>query len=180
MKILLPAAMALLLPLVSLAADDYKPLNVKPGLWETKVTSDNAGLPTIPDSVLANIPPEQRARIEENMKARQSQGPHTTTSKTCISQDRLDKPLTFGQEKPGGACKYELTRSSASEQEIKIDCSSDRVKSHGTIHVQALDSENIKGESEIVASSDGTHNMTMKVSFTAHRLGSDCGDIKPK
>src|SRR5690242_9544509 len=51
------------------AATKMQPLNVKPGLWETTVTYSMAGeLPMSPE-MLKKMTPEQRARLEEAMKA---------------------------------------------------------------------------------------------------------------
>jgi len=64
-------------------------------------------------------------------------------------------------------------------QEILFQCNDPAMKGSGTVRIEALDSENVKGTTEINGSMDGTHNTTIKSSFTAHRIGSDCGDVKP-
>ena len=49
----------LLYPLASWSADELKPLDVKPGLWETTMTSQMSGMPPIPPEALARLTPEQ-------------------------------------------------------------------------------------------------------------------------
>jgi hypothetical protein len=180
MKRFVPLGIILFLPLACVAADDFKPLSVKPGLWETKSTTDIGGAgPLIPEEALAKMTPAQRAQMEAAMKAHPINGSHTNTTKSCFTQDLLGKPMTFGQDKTTN-CKFDVSRSSSSVQEIHIACGEGNTKSTGVMHIEAVDSENIKGSSEITGSSDGTHNSTIKVSFTSHRLSGDCGDLKPK
>lgn len=59
----------------SWTADSITPLDVKLGQWETTSTTNTTGIAMaiLPD-VLDKLLPDQRAKIEERIKA--SQGPH--------------------------------------------------------------------------------------------------------
>src|SRR5690242_3115927 len=111
-----------LYPLASRAADEFKPMDVKPGLWETTVSTQMTGMPPIPPEALARLTPEQRAQMEAVLKQRSGQGPRATTSKSCVTKDDLNKPLSFN-DTVKQSCKSTIIRSSSSEQEVRLDCS---------------------------------------------------------
>jgi hypothetical protein len=47
------------------------------------------------------------------------------------------------------------------------------------VHIQAIDSENVKGTTQATATGGGNDSkMNTQVSFTSKWLGSDCGDLK--
>lgn len=166
------------LPLACLAADNYTPMNVKPGLWETKVTTELPNLPQIPDEALAKMTPEQRERVEAAVKAQQSRGPQTNTEKSCLTAEQLAKPLMFQQVKSN--CKYDLVRSTRSQQEIHIACTGPNdLKSEGVIKLEAVDSENVKGSSQFTTTMNRANSTLLKASFTSHRVSGDCGSVKP-
>jgi hypothetical protein len=176
MKSNVTLAIALLWPLACLAAESYRPLDVRPGLWETSITSQLSGMPPIPADVLARLTPEQRARIEAAMKAREAKGPQTTVHKSCLTSDDLKKPLDFGGES-NGMCKRTIVASSATRQDIHIECTSGAAKTAGDVHVEAVDPENVKGDSR-VTTADGSRKMDIRVTFTGRWLGASCGDLK--
>jgi len=165
-----------LYPLASRAADEFKPMDVKPGLWETTVSTQMAGMPPIPPEALARLTPEQRAQMEAVLKQRAGQGPRTTTSKSCVTKDELNKPLTFNDTMEK-SCKSTIVRSSSSEQEIRLDCNQSGMQGTITMHIQAADSENVKGTMQMNASG-GNNKMTTQSSFRSKWVGSDCGDLK--
>ena len=80
------------------AADTITPLDVKLGQWESTMTSETTGLPPIPQELLDRLPPEQRAKMEERLKANASKGPKTTVNKSCLKKEDLDKALSFGSD----------------------------------------------------------------------------------
>lgn len=180
MKISIVIALGSLMAAACFAADNYTPFGVKPGLWETKMTNDISGPPPIPPEALARMSPEQRERIEANMRQYAGQN-HTTTTKACITQEQLSKPLTFGAREDS-TCKYELTKSTSSVQEVKVLCDAAAGrggKMEGTMHFEAMGSDEMKGNSTIVMTPAKGNPTTMHMTFTGHRLGSDCGDVKP-
>lgn len=173
------AGVILLAPLASWA-DDIKPLDVKLGLWESTMTNQMSGMPPIPEEVLARLSPDQRAKMEAAMKARGAAGAQPRVTKSCLTKDTLAKAMTFGSE-DNGACKRTVISSSSSKEEIRFECTDARtnVKSTGNLHLEALNSENIKGASQM-SSGDGTHNMNMQISFSSKWLSADCGDVGKK
>ena len=153
------------------AADSITPLDVKLGQWESTMTMETTGLPPIPPEVLDRLPPEQRAKMEERLKSNASKGPRTTTHKSCLKKEDLDKALQFGtQEK---SCTRTIVTSNRSRQEIHMECAVGGGKQTGTIRVEAINSENVKGSTEMTMTGAG-RTMNMNSSFTAKWLGPTC------
>ena len=69
-------------------------------------------------------------------------------SKNCLTKDKLDKAFNLGDENTK-SCSRSLVTSSGSKQEIRIDCDREGMKSTGTVKVEAVDSENIKGSMQM-------------------------------
>lgn len=162
----------LLLACAAAWAADVVPLAVKTGQWESTSTSETSGTPPIPPEVLAQMPPEQRAKMEERMKAMGA--PRTTTTRNCVTKEQIDKAFDMGQQK---SCTRTVVSSSASKQEVRIDCTTGQMKSTGTFRVEAVNSETVKGSMQMTMNSGG-RPMNMNSTFTAKWLGPTC-DSKP-
>ncbi len=156
------------------AADKLQPLNIKTGLWETTSTTAIAGAPPIPADVLAKMTAEQRARFEQTMQARSgSATPHT--SKNCITKEKLEKDLSFGEER--GNCTHNIVSSSSSGAEVKFHCADKDTTTDGTAKFQAVSSDHVKGTVHAVSSGNG-RTMTIDATVDSRYLGPSCGDIK--
>ena len=156
-------------------AADPTPLNVKTGQWETTMTTETAGQLPIPQEMLDKMTPEQRARMEAAMKARGAQGARTNAHKSCVKKEDLDKP--FGDDEQRKSCKQTIVTSSATRQEIHMDCEIGGGKQSGTLKVEAVDSGNVKGSMQMVASNGG-RSMNVNSSFSAKWLGPVCTESK--
>ena len=168
----------LLLLAVVAAAGDF--LNVKEGLWEMTVTQSGGGAPGMSPDVLAKMPPEQRAMVEQMMKQKgMSMSGNAMTIKSCVTKDKLAKGAAFGENRTN--CTHSITKSSPTHMEIKMHCESksgdDTTTTDGTTVVDVLGADNVKGTTHmVIASKSGTKNMDS--TFTSKYLGSDCGDVK--
>jgi uncharacterized protein DUF3617 len=171
-----------LCPLASFAADEVKPFDAKPGLWETTTSMDMPGVPAmpqIPEEALSKMTPQQRAQMEAMMKGRGGAGPRTTTTKSCLTKESLSKAFAFRENER--ACTQKVVSSSSSKQEIHLECNQGQVKSSGDITVERIDAEHAKGTMLMKASEGSTPigPMNMKVSFNSKWVSADCGDVKP-
>lgn len=83
--------------------------NAKTGAWEMTVTTTTTGNPLSP-SMLADMPPEKRAKVEQAMKERDGK-PITTSYKTCITQKELDQDHFINSEDNVQCTKKVLTKS---------------------------------------------------------------------
>jgi hypothetical protein len=153
------------------AADNVTPLNVQSGLWETTSVTERSGMPPIPAEALAKMPPEQRARIEAQLKST----PQTTTKQSCFTPEEVAKG--FGWNNTDKSCRQTIVTSSGSKQEIKWECDGPQ-KGSGSMKIEAPDSSHVNSLINITMGANG-HEMTMKITNTAKWLSNSCGDVKP-
>lgn len=162
------------------AADDFKPLDIKLGLWETTAKTEMGGrpsagsMPQIPEETLAKMPPAQRAQVEARMKS--AGAPRTTTTKTCITQESLRSGAQFGQN--DNSCTYKVVSSSSSHELLHTECSRGDVKMSGDFSVDRLDSEHVKG-SMTMKSAAASMPVNVKMTFDTKWVASDCGGVTP-
>ncbi len=164
------------------AADKITPPNIKTGLWEITETHTMTGMPAmpaIPPEALASMTPEQRAQVEARMKDSSGGGPKTTTRKSCVTKEKLDKNSMFGDDR--NECTRTVLSSSATMTEAKIHCAQKEMTSDGTFKFEALSSENVKGTVRMVVTGKGQGQgqpMHMDFDFISKYLGANCGDVK--
>jgi hypothetical protein len=162
------------------AADNFVRPNMKTGLWEITETHTMTGMPampSIPPEALANMSPEQRAQMEARMKDSFGGGPKTTTRKSCVTKEKLDKSSVFGDDR--NECTRTVLSSSSTMTEVKIHCAQKDMTSDGTFKFEALSPENVKGAMRMVMTGKGqSQPMHMDFDFTSKYLGAACGDVK--
>ncbi|HSR05657.1 MAG TPA: DUF3617 family protein, partial [Bryobacteraceae bacterium] len=93
----------------------------------------------------------------------------------CVRKEDLQKP--FGNDEERKSCKQTIVTSSSTHQEIHMDCEMGGGKQTGTLKVEALDSGNVKGSMQMVASNGG-RSMTVNSSFSSKWLGPVCTESK--
>ena len=147
-----------------------EPLDVKPGLWEMTTTTAMSGMPPMDYS---GMPPEQQARIEAAMKARQAMGPRVHVHKSCVTKEKLEREPF--QEKDNESCTRTVISSTRTKWQGNLLCTKPNRK--GEFKMEALSRERIKGTVQMNASDD-KHAMAVQVSIAGKWLGSNCGDVK--
>ncbi len=174
----LTLAINLLLPLACLAAGDFKPLDLKPGLWETTITTQAKGIPPAPREMMARLTPEQRSQAEAAARARGGVGEQTRIIKACITADDLKKPFALSED-AHAVCTRTVLASSSTKTDVHFVCTKGQVRSTGDIHVEVVSPESTKGSSQY-SSQDAAHKLDAKVTFTGRWLGADCGPFTKK
>lgn len=149
------------------------PLAVKPGLWEIVSQRDTSGMPQIPPEALANMPPEQRAKIEQALENQKK--PHV--SKTCLTDEQLSRGFTLGHKESLQSCNKKVLKSTSKVLDVRIECAGERT-TVGTIHYEAVNPETMSANINL-ETSDGTRSMTMKNDMHGKWLGADCGGVAP-
>jgi Protein of unknown function (DUF3617) len=157
------------------AADTITPLDVKLGLWQMTVTHSMSGMPALPADTLAKMSPEQRSRFEAAMKQSGSSDPTTNVHKECVTKEKLDKESAFGDDRKN--CTRTVVSSSSRKLEVKLHCEEERGKTDGTLLLEVVSSDSVKGSMHSVTSFNG-RNVNMDFTFDSKYLGSDCGDVK--
>ena len=165
-------------PLAARAQEKLTPLNVKLGLWESTNTITMSGMPPIPEDTLAKMTPDQRARMEAMMKQRGigNGQPTTTTVKSCVTKEKLDKDMAFDTHKN---CTHDVISSTSTHLEFKMHCVGDKdgMTVDGTMKVDASSSDSAKMSGHMVMTGSG-HTMNADFVGSSKYLGSDCGDVK--
>jgi Protein of unknown function (DUF3617) len=156
------------------AAIKLQPLNIKLGLWETTRTITTAGQMPIPPGMLAKLSAEQRARIEERMKANSSGNTQTQTDQSCVTKDDLTD-ADFGASKEN--CTQTITSSTPDRASGTLSCEIEGMKYHGGLEVEAVDTEHVKGSSHGTATGNG-NTLKVETSFASKWLKSSCGNVK--
>jgi hypothetical protein len=134
---------AALIALPVLAADT---LQVKLGLWETTVTINNSAMKgmSIPAEQLAQLPPAQRAQMEQMLK--QMSGAKPITSRSCVTQKDLEEGAFRAQSKQdAGKCTYKQVAGTARHQDWTFQCSSAEDNATGKMTLDAPDSTHVQG-----------------------------------
>ena len=148
------------------------PLDVKLGLWETTSQTNIGGQLPISADQMANLTPEQRARIEQAMK---NMSGKPITSKSCLTKEKLDKGFAFNERKE---CTHNVMNSTTHNLEVQMNCTEKQgEKVNVLVKAQALSSTNVKGTTHITMEGGG-RTMTSDGTFTSKWLGSDCGSVK--
>jgi len=173
MKTRILLVMAFLTPLAGWAADPV-PMDIKPGLWESSVTTPMGGMPALPPEVLSKLTPEQLAKMEAAMGRG---GARTMTSKHCVTKETLGEMSSFNENRAQN-CKRTLVSSTSTKQVIHMDCTMRETTSGADLQFEAVDRENLKGSMVMSAGPGG--GVGTKMEFTSKWLGADCGDIGKK
>jgi hypothetical protein len=143
-------------------------LAVKTGEWETTVVIETSGM-TIPAEKLAQVPPAQRAQMEQMFKQGAS-GPRSITEKSCITEkDLRERPF----QNPAGDgrrdCKHTQVASSGKHQEWTFQCSTPQGPANGRMVVDATSNTQVRGTMEMKMP-----QMAMNMKFDSKWLGASC------
>jgi hypothetical protein len=165
MKMLLavPAlGLALTASLVPSAAPAQS-FGVKPGAWENTVTI--AGL-TIPPDVLAKMPPERRAMVEQQLGA--NGGGQPQVHRRCVKQEDLDQAFMPNTR---SSCEIEVVSRTTTKIVMHTTCSSP-VPSTGTMTWEAKTPELVVGTIDQDVGGRKVH-----IGTVCKWLGASCGGI---
>ncbi len=157
------------------AAGSVRPLNIKPGLWESTRTIKTAGAMPLPAELLNRLTPEQRARMEERMKARSAGHSNTTTEKHCVTKEDLEKDrLKMAEAKE---CTTTVLNSTSTSVKAKLVCDTQGMHATGNLELLASDPEHLNGSYHSTVNGNG-HTMNVEGTWTSKWLGASCGDAK--
>ena len=159
------------------AGTNLQPLNIKTGLWETTATYSMAGELPISPETLNRMTPDQRAQLEQAMKA-ESGNARTTTYKGCLKKEDLEHP-NFTDKKQ---CTWTTLESSTTKVKGSASCNfkdpeMPEMKVNGSGEFVAIDQEHVKGNMHMKVTGAG-HEMNSNSTFASKWLKSDCGDVQ--
>ena len=160
-------AVAFTMPLCAFAES----LNVKVGAWEMTTTTLMTGM-MVPVEAQAKMSPEQRAMIEEAMKAYAGK-PTTDVSKACVTKEDLDQDRLLMSENED-QCKRKIISKSATKIAFELTCA-EPSPYKSTVTIEARTSEGIVGSMNIVQE-DGSGKV--HVDIKGRWLGTGCEGIE--
>jgi uncharacterized protein DUF3617 len=152
----------------------WQPLNVKPGLWESTRTWTTVGELPIPSGTLDRLTPEQRARLEERIKAQSAANNHTDTDKNCVTKEDLQNPPKFTDK---AECNWTILESTSTKAKGNGTCRVEGMELTGTGEFEAPDQEHINASIHLTSTSGG-HSMTTDATIKSKWLGSSCSVLK--
>ena len=133
MKIVLAALVFAALPIASRAAT----LDIKTGAWEVTTRTLMQGT-MIPKEAMANMPPEQRAKVEAAMNARSGKV-ETHTSQSCVTKADLERGDVARSERKN--CTRKVIAQNARHLEIEETCTApEPSKSHFSVDATSAES----------------------------------------
>jgi len=154
------------------AADNVQPLNVKAGLWEVNTTSAVSKDNVLPAALLEKLTPEQRARIEERIKASRSDTLITTIKKRCLSREQLRRGLLFRPD--GRSCTWTLLTSTRNKVEMRGDCVDQGFKTEARLQIAALSPDEAEGSLQFSTNGENTIPPATSSTFKAKWIGPRC------
>lgn len=146
-------------------------LNAKPGAWEMTFTSQSSGS-LVPADVLAKMPPEQRARVEQSMQARAGK-PRIHSVKSCVTKEDLDQDRIIkdsDDDEPG--CKTSVVSKSAAKLVLTRTCPSPHA-STSQVTVEAQTPESLVGSMD----TDRPQAGKVHLDFKGRWIGASCAGI---
>ena len=150
--------------------EKYVPMNVKTGLWETTMVMQHSGS-LFPPEVLEKMSPEQRAKMEERMKARGGEDAKPITHRSCLTKEKLEHNAMFEESKTH--CVRHVVTSTPRKLEVTAECEHEGFKSTVSMQFEALDSENVKGVMHMTSGRNGTP-MKIDSTFVGKYVGATC------
>jgi len=125
------------------AADKVTPLDIRTGLWEVTTTTATSDESMLPAAVLEKLTPEQRARVEERMKARRADAPKTSIARECLTRQELERGMPFYPLQK--SCRWAVLSSTGSKAEIRGECVNHGTKTERRLQIQVLSPEEAEG-----------------------------------
>ena len=156
---------------------------IRPGLWETTITSNmQMHLPPEIQARLNAMTPQQQAMMKANMPAGMGGGaPMTNKTRSCSTGQSVNDLVNQAQEK-GSQCKLTNQTQTASGMSFDISCTMQEGTATGHSSFTMADKDHVNGTTHMTANLNENGrpmSMTIDSTLSSHYLGADCGDVKP-
>lgn len=158
------------------AAELTKP-NIKPGLWEVTTNPKMSGDMPISEAQMAQMPPEQRSRLEAAMKAGMANSAKPRVYKECMTPEKIARGFEMDRGTDEASCKRNVIASSANVLTLHDECNTANRKSVTDVHFEIKDGTQMSGKINVVVTSAGK-TMTVDSTVQGKWLGASCGKVK--
>jgi hypothetical protein len=152
------------------------PPNIKPGLWEVTTNPKVTGQMPISDYQLAQMTPEQRAKIEAAMQTGMANANKPRVYLECMTPEKIARGFDIERHGDDSSCQRKVITSSASALKLHDECNRPDRKSITDVQFAVKGGQQMTGQINAVITS-GTKTMTVKSSLQGKWLGADCGTV---
>jgi hypothetical protein len=142
------------------------------GLWENTFTSHLSGF---------QLPPDVVARLQAAGRPVPNLGAHTTVTQGCLTPEEWQKEMEHMND-PKGNCEISNRTIDGGKWSFDVSCTSGRgMTMTGHFDFVVADDEHATGTAHMKSDTVGPNGQTITsdMTFASHRLGADCGDVKP-
>nr|BFD59922.1 DUF3617 domain-containing protein [Bdellovibrio sp. CKG001] len=158
------------------AASSAQAFDIKPGLWEAKMTLTLDGKVFDPmaemNKALAQVPAEQRKQMEEMMAKSGSHMPITKDGyRICYTADMLNNPKSVMDATK--SCTTKVTTQTAKKISGTFDCPKEDAK--GTFEWTAKSDTQYEG----VMTGKNSKGKDTVIRYEGKFVSTDCGKVKP-
>ncbi len=160
------------------ASAQLQPLNVQTGEWQVTVTSAvTATIPPEMQAQMSQLPPEQRARIEEMMRTRLGGQPQTSTHRSCLKAADLTK-MPF--QDSNTQCTWNTLSSNGTTMEIHgtacqfKEGNGPSATGEVNVSITAANSRNASGTIQFAMAGANGQSMSANSRFTGTWLSGTC------
>jgi hypothetical protein len=147
--------------------------DLKPGMWEMTTVSRASGAPPIPESMMANLTPEQRQQIMARMHSAMN-NPTPRTYHRCLTRENLNDPLALSKkdEMDNDKCTPTVLSKTSSSESVRVVCTGE-TPSTVMIKWQASSPKAATGTYDVTAGG-GAQVMHAHGDVSAKWMSSDC------
>jgi len=169
----------LILALCGAGGAQAETLDIKTGLWETTTTMTMTGMTggamASKEPDYSKMPPEQAARMKEMMKTMRGE-PKTEITRSCITQEQLDKDRFDEHE---SNCTRTVLEKTKTLVHMTLACKSEHGGTgQGEFRYEAPNRETLKGGFEMTTMPAKGGPIHMKSEMKGHWLSADCGKVE--
>jgi hypothetical protein len=159
---------------------------LKPGLWELRIvkqivdghdhTAEILGASAKMQQLLANLPPDQRARMESVMKQRGIAPGAEGGLKICVTPEmaKRDRPIID----PKGHCQPATVTHTGNTTHFTYECTANGETLDGSGEARAS-GDLITISADVTATRAGAPPRQLHNETELHFIGASCGDVEP-
>jgi hypothetical protein len=151
---------------VLVAADEQRPLNVKPGTWQVEYNVKYSGLPPQYEAMIDQMTPQQKAAMGISSPK---------TSNRCVTQKNLNTSWAEGDNN----CRWTVVKSTGSDLDLHGTSCAKGSKDMASdmkvdVNMHAIDSEHVHATLRGTATGNDGSKITMDGTYLGKWLSSTC------
>ena len=161
-------------------------MGLKPGLWETQITKQVVdgkdttaqinGATAQMQKMMANLTPDQRAKMEAMFKSNGASLEPGGGLRLCISPEMANRDTPWVD--PNGRCQPAKVSRSGNQSTFEVNCASNGTTTTGK-GVSTISGDSVSSVMDMTTTKPGGETRMIHMETAMKFLGADCGDVKP-